>query len=153
MESFANFWKGIFFLTSSISLVVVISMFVLVWQPIWSAGFKDFHRISKAIDQLDETVKPASDIAPQLLVQITQMNQSMRDIQTSMQDMERIHASMQEMQASMQTLESMNPNIVKMSDTMSYMTLVMSSQMQHMTQEVDQMGSKLSPFSMMPFNW
>lgn len=153
MEKFACFWRGMFFLISSIALVVMVSMFIFVWQPIWTAGFNDFHTISKAIDKLDETIKPASDIAPQLLVQITDMNRSMSDIQESMHTMQEIRSSMEEMRVSMQELEEMNPNIVKMSDTMSYMTLVMSSQMGQMTNEVDQMGNKFTPFTMLPFNW
>lgn len=153
MEKFANFWKGMFFLVASVSLIVVVSMFISVWQPIWTSGFKDFHTISKAIDKLDETIKPASDIAPQLLLQITDMNRSMKDIQQSMHTMEQIQSSMEEMHISMQKLEAMNPNIIKMNDTMSYMTLVMSIQMGRMSNEVDQMGNKFSPFSMLPFNW
>ena len=153
MEKFACFWRGMFYLISSVSLVVVVSMFIFVWQPIWTSGFKDFHTISKAIDKLDETIKPASDIAPQLLVQITDMNRSMSDIQQSMHTMQQIRTSMEEMRVSMETLEEMNPNIIKMSDNMSYMTLVMSSQMGRMTNEVDQMGNKMTPFSMLPFNW
>ena len=153
MEKFACFWRGIFFLVSTVSLIVMVSMFIFVWQPIWTSGFKDFHTISRAIDQLDETIRPASNIAPQLLVQITEMNHSMSDIQKSMHTMEEIRSSMEEMRVSMQELEAMNPNIIKMSDTMSYMTLVMSSQMGKMTNEVDQMGNKFTPFSMLPFNW
>lgn len=153
MEKFADFWRGIFYMISSVSLILVLLMFVFVWQPIWTDGFKDFHTISKAIDQLDETIKPASDVAPQLLTQIMDMNQSMSDIEKSMHTMEQIRSSMEKMRTSMKELEAMNPNIVQMSDTMSYMTLVMSSQMGRMSNEVDQMGNKFSPFSMLPFNW
>jgi len=136
VKKFADLWRGIFFLVSSISLVIVILMFVFIWQPIWTDGFKDFHTISEAISKLDETAKPVSEMAPLALVQIAEMNKTMMDMRTSMK-----------------TLEELNPSIIRMSYTMDQMNQVLNSQMGRMNYEVDQMGDKFTPFGMMPFNW
>ena len=63
-SEFADFWRGVFYLISSAAIVIVLAMFVFVWQPIWTEGFKDFHTISEAILKLDETARPASEVAP-----------------------------------------------------------------------------------------
>lgn len=135
-KKFADVSRGIFFLVASLSLIVLMVMFVLVWQPIWTEGFKDFHTISEAISKLDETAKPASDMAPLALVKITEMNKTMMD-----------------MRASMKTLEELNPSIIRMTYSMDQMNNVLNGQMGRMNYEVDQMGDKFTPFGMMPFNW
>ena len=150
---FANFWKGVFFLVSSVSIVVLMVMFIFVWQPIWTAGFKDFHTISAAISKLNETAKPTSEIAPLLLDEITKMNRSMSHIETTMLTIDDISKTMTGISGSMKTIEGINPNIVSMNYTMAQMNQTMLSQMRQMNYEVDQMGDKFSPFGMMPFNW
>lgn len=143
MKRFADFWRGTFFFLASISLIVALYMFIVVWQPIWTAGFKDFHTISKAIAKLDETAKPAAAVAPSMLQQMTEMNASMKQMDiniTAMRD-------------SVATMEQLNPNILRVNYTMEQMTYIMSNQMGRMNYEVDQMGDKFSPFGMMPFNW
>ena len=125
-KKFADLWRGIFFLVSSVSLVALMSMFFFVWQPIWTAGFKDFHSISVAIIRLNETAKPTSELAPAMLSEIKKMNVSMARIETNM--------------------NSMNHSL----DTMGR---AITGQMYRMNYEVDEMGEKFSPFGMMPFNW
>lgn len=101
-------------------------MFIFVWQPIWTEGFKDFHTISGAITQLNDTAKPASELAPEMLVEIKKITESMAHMETSM--------------------NSINFSV----DTMGR---GITGQMNMMNYEVDQMGNKFSPFGMMPFNW
>ena len=125
-KKFADLWRGIFFLVSSASLCVVVLMFIFVWQPIWTKGFNDFHTISEAISKLDQTAKPASKVAPLMLVEISKMNQSMNSMETTM---------------------------IQVNYNMEQMTRVMSGEMGRMNYEVDRMGDKLSPLGMMPFNW
>lgn len=125
-KKFAELWRGIFFLVSSASLCVVVLMFIFVWQPIWTKGFNDFHTISEAISKLDQTAKPASKVAPLMLVEISKMNQSMNSMETTM---------------------------IQVNYNMEQMTRVMSGEMGRMNYEVDRMGDKLSPLGMMPFNW
>jgi len=150
---FADFWKGVFFLTASVSLTIGMAMFVFVWQPIWTKGFKDFHTISEAISKLDETAKPVSRIAPSMLNHISEMNTSLGQIENTMLTMEEIRDNMKEIRVSMKNLEELNPNVIRMSHTMEQINQVISGQMGRMNYEVDQMGDKLSPFGMMPFNW
>lgn len=113
-------------MVSSVSLCVILLMFIFVWQPIWTKGFSDFHTISEAISKLDQTAKPASKVAPLMLVEISKMNQTMN------------HMDM--------TMLSVNTSVEHMSQSLS-------GQMGRMNYEVDRMGNKLSPFGMMPFNW
>ena len=150
---FANFWRGVFFLVSSISIVVLMAMFIFVWQPIWTEGFKDFHTISAAISKLNETAKPSSEIAPLMLEEISKMNGSLGHIEKTMLTIDEINITMKSIGASMKTIEDINPNIVSMNYTMAQMNQTMLAQMRQMNYEVDQMGDKLSPFGMMPFNW
>ncbi len=79
-KSFANLWIGIFFLTSSVSLIIVMLMFIFVWQPIWTEGFRDFHTISNAIDKLNTTAQPAADTIPLMLKEMNKMNYSMNQM-------------------------------------------------------------------------
>lgn len=76
LSKFADLWKGIFFLVSSVSLIIVVMMFIFIWQPLWTAGFNDFHTVSTAIEKLDKTAKPASEVVPLMLVQMTEMNKA-----------------------------------------------------------------------------
>jgi len=125
-KKFAFISIGVFFIVSSISLAILMSMFIFVWQPIWTEGFKDFHTISGAITKLNETAKPTSQIAPEMLVEMKKISKSMVHIETSM---------------------------TSMNDTVDHMGQAMTGQMHIMNYEVDKMGDKLSPFGMMPFNW
>ncbi len=150
---FADFWRGVFFLLSSISLIIVMAMFVFVWQPIWTAGFKDFHTISAAISTLNETAKPSSEVAPLMLEEIAKMNSSLGHIEQTMLTIDEINSTMKSIGTSMKTIEDISPNIISMNYTMAEMNQTMLSQMRQMNYEVDQMGDKFSPFGMMPFNW
>ncbi|MBT5231207.1 MAG: hypothetical protein HOM11_13125, partial [Methylococcales bacterium] len=110
-KSFSHLWVGIFFLISSFSLVILMWMFVFVWQPIWTAGFKDFHTISSAISQLDKTAQPVSETLPLMLETMSSMNHSM----VKMQDI------MKNMDSSMGNMEQMTPDIKKMTESMDQM--------------------------------
>lgn len=140
---FADIWRGIFFMLTSVALVVVMAMFLLVWQPIWTEGFKDFHTISDAISKLDDTARPTSEVAPLMLEEVAKMNQNLVNIKTNMDSMT----------SSMKSLENVNPNIVSLNYSMAQMTQAMTGQMRNMNYEIDQMGDKFSPLGMMPFNW
>ena len=142
--SFVDLCKGTFYLTASVSLAVVAMMFIYVWQPIWAEGFRDFHTISKAISQLDETAKPVSESVPVLLEQITSMNEAVI----------RIGNNVEEMQQSVATFEDLSPNVQRMNQSMDRISWIMHNQLGRMSYEVGQMENRLSPFSMfMPMNW
>jgi len=115
-KQFANVAVGLFFVISSLSLVTLVSMFIWVWQPIWSDGFNDFHTISNAIDKLDNTAKPATDTIPSMLNEMTQMNKSMKDMVTIMSSMDK----------SVSVIGEMTPAIKKMTFQMERMTYLMS---------------------------
>ncbi len=129
-KKIANLSVAIFYLVSSLFLVVLLTMFIFVWQPIWSNGFKDFHRISNAIHQLDETTKPATDAIPTMLKEMTQMNQSMTSMVEIMKDMDQ----------SVALIGEMTPAIKSMSSKIEYMTYLMS-----------QIDSKLPATNRIPF--
>ena len=150
---FVDLWKGIFFMIASLSLVVLMLMFIFVWQPIWTTGFKDFHTISGAISKLNETAKPSAKVAPLLLTEITKINKSMDHIEATMLTMNEIKDIMTKMGDSMKSLEEINPNIIRVNQSVEYMGQAITGQMNMMNYEVDQMGDKFSPFGMMPFNW
>jgi len=141
-KGFANLWVGIFFMVSSISLVVVMSMFIFVWQPIWTEGFKDFHTISGAIGELNKTAQPASDSVPLMLAEMNKMNQSMDEMKTIMRDMD----------GSMNTLEEITPNIKKMTVSIEHMTVVIANQMTRMAYLMNRMKNKIPDMDFMPFN-
>jgi hypothetical protein len=128
-------------------------MFIFVWQPIWTKGFKDFHTISGAISKLNETAKPTSEIAPLMLEEMAKMNGSLGHIETTMLTIDEINKTMLSIGTSMKTIEDINPNIVSMNYTMMQMNQTLLGQMRQMNYEVDQMGDRFSPFGMMPFNW
>ena len=51
MKTFTEFWKGMFFFVSTVTLSVALYLVVIVWQPLWTEGFRNFGDISKAIIQ------------------------------------------------------------------------------------------------------
>ena len=136
MKTFTQFWKGMFFFMSTVTLSVFLFLVVVVWQPLWTEGFRNFGDISKAISRLDRTAKPVAEMAPLMLGEMDQMRLTMVKIQQSME-----------------ILEEINPSVKEMSYTMNRMNWVMSQRMGAMTEEMDQMGDKFSPRGMMPFNW
>ena len=142
-QKFSDLSKGLFFLVATISLVIAMFMFIYIWQPIWSAGFKDFHTITNAINELNRTAKPASETVPLMLDQMAEMNKSINDMKLTMHTM----------RDSMNNLEEITPHLKKMNSSIENMTLVLSTQMGQLTYLVDKMESKFSPSGMMPYNW
>ena len=125
-----------FFFVSTVTLSVFLYLVVLVWQPLWTEGFRNFGDISKAISRLDRTAKPVAEMAPLMLGEMDEMRFSMGKIQQSME-----------------TIEEINPSVKEMNYTMNRMNWVMEQRMGAMTDEMDQMGDKFSPRGMVPFNW
>ncbi len=157
-KSFANFWVGIFFLISSVALFILMMMFIFVWQPIWSEGFKDFHTISNAIDQLNKTAKPASDAVPLMLVEMNKMNKNMYQMNTTLYQMNRMNNTLNEMQnimqgmnASMGNIEQMTPEIKRMTLSIEQMTMVLSTEMPRMTYTMGRLNNKMPSMDFMPF--
>ncbi len=136
MKKFSDFWKGMFFFVSTVSMSVALFLVVIVWQPLWTEGFRNFGDISKAITRLDRTAKPVAEMAPLMLGEMDEMRRSMLG-----------------MQQSMEAIEEINPSVKEMTYTMNRMTWVMDQRMGAMNNEVGQMGDNLSPSGMMPFNW
>ncbi len=158
-KSFANFWLGIFFLISSVSLFILMMMFIFVWQPIWTEGFKDFHTISNTIDKLNKTAKPASDTIPLMLKEMTKMNKNMYEMNRTIYVMNEMNKSMYDMQnimhsmsASIGNMEQMTPEIKRMALSIDQMTLVLSTEMPRMTYEMGRVNNKLPNMDFMPFN-
>ena len=157
-KSFANFWVGIFFLISSVALFILMMMFIFVWQPIWSEGFKDFHTISNAIDQLNKTAKPASDAVPLMLVEMNKMNKNMYQMNTTLYQMNRMNNTLNEMQnimqgmnASMGNIEQMTPEVKRMTLSIEQMTMVLSTEMPRMTYTMGRLNNKMPSMDFMPF--
>ena len=136
MNTFAEFWKGMFFFVSTVTLSVLLYLVVIVWQPLWTDGFRNFGDISKAIIRLDRTAKPVAEMAPLMLGEMDEMRETMG-----------------KMQLSMETIEEINPSLTEMTHTMNRMTWVIEQRMGIMTNEMDRMGDRFSPSGMMPFNW
>ena len=136
MKPFTEFWKGMFFFVSTLTLSVFLYLVVIVWQPLWTEGFRNFGDISKAISRLDRTAKPVAEMAPLMLGEMDQMRLSMVKIQQSME-----------------TIEEINPSVKEMTYSMNRMTWVIEQRMGVMTNEMDRMGDRFSPSGMMPFNW
>lgn len=153
IKNFSEFWRGVFFVSASLSLMVVMMMFVFVWQPIWTKGFKDFHTISKAIDNLNQTAKPTSEVAPLMLAEIRKMNDSVKKMEKTLQTIEAMQQDIEGMRTSIKLIEDINPNIMSINYSMTQMNQILAAQMGRMNYEVDRMGDKFSPFGMMPFNW
>lgn len=150
---FADISKAIFYLVASVSLVILLLIFVFLWQPIWTAGFKDFHTISDAISKLDETARPASAVAPLLLDEIVKMNGSLVQIRDTIVVLDEMKVAMNDMTSSVHSLERINPNMLQLNESVNQMGQVLSNQMGAMNYGVGRMGDKLSPMGMMPFNW
>lgn len=136
MKTFAEFWKGMFFFVSTVTLSVLLYLVVIVWQPLWTDGFRNFGDISQAIIRLDRTAKPVAEMAPLMLGEMDEMRQTMV-----------------KMQLSMENIEEINPSVREMTHTMNRMTWVIEQRMGIMTNEIDRMGDRFSPSGMMPFNW
>lgn len=136
LKTFADFWKGMFFFMSTLALMVLLYLVVVVWQPLWTEGFRDFGNISKAISRLDRTAKPLAEMAPLML-----------------SEMDAMRTTMLHMQHSIKTIEELNPNIQQMTHSMNNMNWVIDRRMSAMNNEMDKMGDKFSPTGMMPFNW
>lgn len=158
-KSFANFWFGTFFLVSSLSLLVLMGMFLFIWQPIWTEGFKDFHTISNAIDKLDKTAKPASEAIPLMLGQMSQINQHMYQMNTTMQELERMSKTMHDMQATMHemygSLHGMSVsvgNIEQMTPEIQRMSVVLSTEMPRLNWSIGRVNNKMPNMDFMPFN-
>ena len=136
MKTFTEFWKGMFFFVSTLTLSVFLYLVVIVWQPLWTEGFRNFGDISKAIMRLDRTAKPVAEMAPLMLGEMDEMRKTMV-----------------KMQQSMEIFEEMNPSVKEMTYSMNRMTWVIEQRMGMMTNEMDRMGDRFSPSGMMPFNW
>ena len=157
-KSFAGFWAGMFFLISSISLFILMVMFIFVWQPIWTDGFKDFHTISNAIDTLNKTAKPASDTIPLMLVEMNKMNKNMYQMNTTLHQMHRMNNTLNEMQNMMQamtvslgSMEQMTPEIKRMTLSIEQMTTVLSTEIPRMTYTMGRLNNKMPSMGFMPF--
>ena len=158
-KNFANFWVGMFFLTSSVSLFILMLMFFFVWQPIWTEGFKDFHTISNAIDKLDKTAKPASESIPLMLAEMNKMNKHMYEMNKNIYVMNEMNKTMYEMQhvmldmgESIGNIEEMTPDIKRMTLSVEQMTMVLSTEMPRMTYLMGRVDNKMPNMDFMPFN-
>jgi len=120
MRTFVEFWKGMFFFVSTLTVSAIFYLVVVKWQPLWTAGFKDFGDISEAIMPLDKTAKPVAEMAPLMLG-----------------EMDAMRNSMMEMQRSMKTIEEINPNVKEMTYTINRMTWVMGQRMGMMNNGMD----------------
>ena len=136
MKTFTEFWRGMFFFVSTVAVSVMLYLVVIVWQPLWMEGFRDFGEISKAIIRLDKTAQPVAEMAPLILGEMSKMRNTMVD-----------------MQQSMEAIEEVNPSVKDMTNSMNRMTWVMEQRMGAMLYEMDRVGDKMSPMGMMPFNW
>ena len=141
-KQFANIAIGLFFLISAISLVIFMVMLLTKWQPIWTEGFKDFHTISDAIGELDQTAQPASDVIPLMLAEMVQMNKNMNEMQTIMREMDQ----------SMGEIEKVTPNIQQMTASINNMNVILQTQMTNMVYLMDRIENKLPDMDFMPFN-
>jgi hypothetical protein len=126
LKKFADFWRGMLYLTSTITMGIVLYLLMVVWQPLWTGGFQDFGTISEAIGHLDATTKPAVEMVPNMLEQMTLMNQNM---------------------------QQMNQNMLLMNQNIEQMKVIMSYQMGSMNYQIDRINNKFSPAGMIPFNW
>ncbi len=150
-KGFANFWTGVFFFMSSVSLFILMLMFIFVWQPIWTEGFKDFHTISTAIDKLDKTAKPASDAIPQMLVEMNQINQHMYQMNKTMHAMTNMSGTMHEMKNIMQDMSTSIGNLEQMTPSIKQMTMVLSNEMPRLSYTIDRVNNKMPNMDFMPF--
>ena len=136
MKTFTEFWRGMFFLVSTVAVSISLYLLVIVWQPLWTEGFRNFGDISQSIIRLDRTAQPVAEMAPLIL--------------GVMEDM---HITMVNMQQSMETIEKVNPSVMEMNKSINHMIWVMEHRMGAMLNQMDRVGDKMSPFGMMPSNW
>ena len=127
MKTFTEFWKGMFFFVSTLTVSVIFYLVVVKWQPLWTEGFRDFANISEAIMHLDGTAKPVAEMAPLMLAEMDAMRISMTSIQRSMR-----------------TIEEIDPSVKEMTRTMNRMTWVMDRRMGIINNGVDRVGDKTS---------
>jgi hypothetical protein len=125
-----------FFLVSTVAVSIGLYLLVIVWQPLWTEGFRNFGDISQSIIRLDRTAQPVAEMAPLIL--------------GVMEDM---HITMVNMQQSMETIEKVNPSVMEMNKSINHMIWVMEHRMGAMLNQMDRVGDKMSPFGMMPSNW
>lgn len=140
LTQFADLWRGMFYLASTLIMGALLYLLIIVWQPLWKEGFDDFGQISKSIENLDATTKPAVELVPNMLAQMTLMNENMQEMSLNMREMSK-------------NMELMNQNMTLMNGNVSRMQDVLSRQMETMTYQIDRMNEKMSPKGMMPFNW
>ena len=86
--AYANFAKGTFYISATLLMVVSAYIVYTEWQDYWAGGFKDFRSISAAIVELEKTARPVSDIAPQMFMQMEQMNHNIAQMQESVHRMD-----------------------------------------------------------------
>jgi len=139
---FASISIGLFFLVSTISIVVFMFFLITRWQPIWSTGFDDFHTISDAIGALDETAQPTSEAVPLMLAEMVQMNRNMAEMQ----------AIMRQMNQSMTEIEKVSPGIQHMTGSIDNMNSLLHSQMSNMVYIMDRVEDKMPNMGFGPFN-
>jgi hypothetical protein len=136
MKTFTEFWRGMFFFVSTVAVSTALYLLVIVWQPLWTEGFRNFGDISQAIIRLDKTAQPVAEMAPLILGVIEDM-----------------HITMVNMQQSMETIEEVNHSVMEMNKSVNHMIWVMEHRMDAMLNQMDRVGDKMSPFGMMPSNW
>lgn len=158
-RSFAEFWMGIFFMLSSFALLILMTMFILVWQPIWTEGFEDFHTISNAIDKLNKTAQPASRTIPLMLVEMEKINKGMHQMNLTMHQMNKMNSTMfgmqnimQDMSTSIAKIDDMTPDIKRMSISIDQMSLVLSNELPRMNYQMDRVRNKMPNMDFIPFN-
>ncbi len=151
-KSFAHFWTGMFFMTSSVSLIIAMLMFIFVWQPIWTEGFEDFHTVSTAIDNLNKTARPASDAVPLMLVEMNKMNKNMQEMYKMNKNMREMQNTMQDMSASIGNIEEMTPDIKRMTLSIEQMSMVLSSELPRISFMMGRLDNKMPNMDFMPFN-
>jgi hypothetical protein len=136
MKTFTEFWRGMFFFVSTVAVSTALYLLVIVWQPLWTEGFRNFGDISQAIIRLDKTAQPVAEMAPLILGVIEDM-----------------HITMVNMQQSMETIEEVNHSVMEMNKSVNPMIWIMEHRMDAMLNQMDRVGDKMSPFGIMPSNW
>ena len=126
-------------------------MFIFVWQPIWTEGFKDFHTISNAIDKLDKTAKPASEAIPQILVEMNKINQHMYQMNTTLYEIKKMSSTMHEMQNIMQGMSASIGNMEQMTPEIQRMSMILSTEMPRLSYTIGRVNNKMPDMDFMPF--
>lgn len=147
MAKFADFWRAMFYMVSTVGVSVLLYLVIVVWQPLWTLGFEDFGKISGAIENLDETTKPAVELVPEMLGQMKQMNQQIGTMSNSVQGMQGSVHGMSE------NLQHMDVSMNELDSNVYQMRMIMAQQMTTMNYQMGRMNRKFSPMGMMPFNW